>query len=109
MLDVSRLVGSVLDAVDFKNLGLEVSWCEVREVNPIFKSVDLGISTFENIIEFKIKGHANYNIYLDIVVGSDLLDLQYCKMYKEDGSKVCKFYRSKELRELQDYLRTQFM
>lgn len=109
MLDVSRLVGSVLDAVDFKNLGLEVSWCEVREVNPIFKSVDLGISTFENIIEFEIKGYVNYDIYLDVVVGSGLLDLQYCKIYKEDDSKIYNFYRFKELRELQDYLRTQFM
>lgn len=106
MLDVSRLVGSVLDTVDFKKLGLDVSWCEV---NPIFKGVGLGISSFENIIEFEIKGHANYDIYLDVVVGSGLLDLHYCKVYKEDDSKIYKFYRSKELRELQDYLRTQFM
>lgn len=109
MLEISRLVGSVLDAVDFKKLGLGVSWCEVNEVNLIFKGVDLGIGRFETIVEFKIRGHLNYDIYLDIVVGSDLLDLHYCKVYKEDGSKVCKFYRSKEVRELQDYLRTQFM
>ena len=109
MLDVSRLVGSVLDIVDFKKLGLDVSWCEVSEVNPIFTRLGLGISPFENIIEFEIKGHANYDIYLDIVVGKDLLDLHYCKVYKVYNSKFCKFYRSKELRELQDYLRTQFM
>jgi len=109
MLDVSRLVGSVLDIVDFKKLGLDVSWCEVNEVNPIFKGVGLGISPFENIIEFEIKGYANYDIYLDVVVGSGLLDLHYCKVYKEDSSKIYKFYRSKELRELQDYLSTQFM
>lgn len=30
MLDVSRLVGSVLDTVGFKKLGLDVSWCEVN-------------------------------------------------------------------------------
>lgn len=109
MLDVSRLVGSVLDIVDFKKLGLDVSWCEVNEVNPIFTKLDLGIDKFETIIEFEIKGYVNYDIYLDVVVGSGLLDLQYCKIYKEDDSKIYKFYRSKELRELQDYLRTQFM
>lgn len=108
MLEISRLVGSVLDVVDFKKLGLGVSWCEVNEVSHIFKDADLGIDKLETIVEFKIKGHVNYDIYLDIVVGG-LLDLHYCKVYKEDGSKVCKFYRSKELRELQDYLRTQFM
>lgn len=109
MLDVSRLVGSVLDIVDFKKLGLDVSWCEVNEVNPIFTKLDLGIDKFETIIEFEIKGYVNYDIYLDVVVGSGLLDLQYCKIYKEDDSKIYKFYRSKELRELQDYLRTQFI
>lgn len=109
MLDVSRLVGSVLDIVDFKKLGLDVSWCEVNEVNPIFKGVGLGIDRFETIVEFEIIGHVDYDIYLDVVVGSGLLDLHYSKVYKEDDSKICKFYRSKELRELQDYLRTQFM
>lgn len=109
MLDVSRLVGSVLDTVDFKKLGLDVSWCGVSEVNPIFKGVGLGIDRFETIVEFEIIGHVDYDIYLDVVVGSDLLDLHYCKVYKEDNSKIYKFYRSKELRELQDYLRTQFM
>ena len=109
MLDVSRLVGSVLDTVDFKKLGLDVSWCGVSEVNPIFKGVGMGIDRFETIVEFEIKGHANYDIYLDVVVGGSLLGLYYCKVYKEDGSKICKFYRSKVVRELQDYLRTQFM
>lgn len=109
MLEISRLVGSVLDVVDFKKLGLGVSWCEVNEVNPIFKGVDLGIAKFETIVEFEIRGHVNYDIYLDVVVGNGLLDLHYCKVYKEDDSKIYKFYRSKELRELQDYLRTQFM
>lgn len=109
MLDVSRLVGSVLDIVDFKKLGLDVSWCEVTEVNPIFTKLDLGIDKIETIVDFEIKGKVNYDIYLDVVVGRGLLDLHYCKVYKEDGSKICKFYRSNKLREFQDYLRTQFM
>lgn len=70
----------------------------------------MGIDKFETIVEFEITGHVDYDIYLDVVVvGGGLLDLHYCKVYKEDGSKVCKFYRSNGLRELQDYLRTQFM
>ena len=109
MLDVSRLVGSVLDTVGFKKLGLDVSWCEVNEVNPIFKGVSLGIDNFETIVEFEITGQVAYDIYLDVVVGNGLFDLHYCKVYKEDDSKIYKFYRSNELRELQDYLRTQFM
>lgn len=109
MLESSKIIDYVLQGIDFKRLGFDVNWKEVKEVSPIFKSVDLGISPFENIIEFEIKGHANYDIYLDVVVGSGLLDLHYCKVYKEDASKIYKFYRSTELRELQDYLRTQFM
>lgn len=109
MLEVSKLVGSVLDTVDFKKLGLDVSWYEVIEVNSIFTKSALGIDKIETIVDFEIKGKVNYDIYLDVVVGSGLLDLHYCKVYKEDDSKIYKFYRSKELRELQDYLRTQFM
>jgi hypothetical protein len=109
MLEGSKIVDYMLHGVGFKRLGFDVNWKETKEVNPIFKSVALGIDVFETIVEFKIIGHVNYDIYLDVVVGGSLLDLHYCKVYKEDGSKVCKFYRSKELRELQDYLRTQFM
>lgn len=109
MLDVSRLVGSVLDAVDFERLGFKVSWCEVSEVNPIFKGVGLGISIFETIVEFKLVGYVNYDIYLGIIVGSSLLDLHYCKLYKVDGSKVYKHYKTTKVENLQDYLKTQFL
>lgn len=42
--------------VNFEKLGLEVSWCEVSEVNPIFTRLELGIGKFETVVEFEIKG-----------------------------------------------------